>query len=124
MKRGRLLEGKEVRVLWTTYPADRVQEARALARELVEQRLAACIWLLPQMESFYRWKGELVEDREVALIIKTHEQVATACLEYLRQNHPYEVPEILVWIPEGVGAAYLEWLRRVTVMRDADRAGE
>jgi periplasmic divalent cation tolerance protein len=86
-------------------------DAAALARTLVNERLAACVNILPPMISVYRWRDRVEEDREQQLLIKT----SPACLEALEAKlkalHPYEVPEFLVLPVEGGTAAYLDWLR-------------
>ena len=98
----------EIAVVLTTLPAD--ADAEAVARALVEERLAACVHLLEPMKSVYRWKGELEVAAERQLIIKT----ATACVADLQRRltelHPYEVPEFLVIGIERGSEPYLEWL--------------
>ena len=93
----------------TTLAAD--ADAAGLARTLVEERLAACVNVLPVMTSFYRWKGSLEEEREQQLVIKTAADRVTALAARLRELHPYEVPEFLVLrVAEG-SDAYLRWIR-------------
>jgi periplasmic divalent cation tolerance protein len=85
-------------------------DGEALARTLVTERLAACVNLLPEMQSVYQWKGELTVDRERQLIIKTTEGRLEALRTRLHQLHPYDVPEFLV-IPVTEGSPeYLQWL--------------
>ena len=86
-------------------------DAGPLARALVEERLAACVSVLPPMTSSYRWKGRLEEDREQQVVIKTTAGRLQALEERLRQLHPYDVPEFLVLPVAGGSAAYLGWLR-------------
>jgi periplasmic divalent cation tolerance protein len=93
----------------TTLGAD--ADAAALARTLVEERLAACVNVLPAMTSLYRWKGAVEQDREQQLVIKTTPSRLRALEVRLKALHPYEVPEFLVVPAEGGSAAYLAWVR-------------
>lgn len=92
----------------TTIGAD--ADAATLARTLVEERLAACVNILPVMRSIYRWQGRIDEDREQQMVIKTAERVLDRLEARLRELHPYEVPELLVIQVHGGSTAYLEWL--------------
>jgi periplasmic divalent cation tolerance protein len=98
-----------VAVVLTTLGAD--ADAAALARALVQERLAACVNILPAMTSVYRWNGAVAEDREQQLVIKTAPEKLAALEARLRQLHPYEVPEFLVLTTSGGSATYLAWLR-------------
>jgi periplasmic divalent cation tolerance protein len=88
--------------------------AEALARQLVEERLAACVNLLPPMVSCYRWKGTVERDAERLLLIKTTRDSVGRLEARLRELHRYELPEFVVLNPESAGAAYLEWVRDQT----------
>lgn len=97
---------EEVLLLSTAPAAD----APTIARRLVERRLAACVNILPGVQSIYQWRGQVEEAQESLLLIKTgHEQTA-AIDEALRELHPYEVYELLQLAIEGGNAAYLRWL--------------
>jgi len=93
----------------TTLGAD--ADAPSLARALVEERLAACVSILPGVVSVYRWQDGVEQDREQQLLIKTTRDRLTALEARLRQLHPYEVPELLVLDVERGGEAYMAWLR-------------
>ncbi|MBI4886254.1 MAG: divalent-cation tolerance protein CutA [Acidobacteria bacterium] len=96
-------------IVLTTIGAD--VDAGPLARALVEERLAACVNVLPPMTSTYRWKGRVEQAQERQLIIKTSAGRIAALEARLRELHPYEVPEFLV-LPVSAGSeAYLRWLR-------------
>jgi periplasmic divalent cation tolerance protein len=84
-------------------------DAAALARTLVEQRLAACVNIVPAVHSIYRWKNAVEDDREQLLVIKTTESRVDALRESLFAVHPYEVPEFVV-LGADAGGAYAEWL--------------
>lgn len=97
----------DARILLTTAPPDGAQD---LAHLLVEERLAACVNLVPGLRSVYRWKGDICDDPETQLIIKTTAGCLPALAARLGELHPYEVPELLVLAPEGGSARWLAWL--------------
>jgi periplasmic divalent cation tolerance protein len=96
----------------TTLAAD--ADAAALARTLVDERLAACVNVLPAMTSIYRWQGAVEQDREQQLVIKTTADRLPALEGRIRQLHPYELPEFLVLPSSGGSSAYLHWMRDST----------
>jgi periplasmic divalent cation tolerance protein len=98
----------DVRIVLTTIGAER--DAVALARTLVDERLAACVNVLPKMISIYRWKGSVEQDHEHQIVIKTRSDRLPALEARLRQLHPYELPEFLVLDVAGGGAPYLKWI--------------
>ena len=85
-------------------------DAAALARELVEQRLAACVNVLPQVQSVYRWQGRIESDAEQLLLIKTVAERVDALQAALMARHPYEVPEFVVIRLDEARGAWREWL--------------
>jgi periplasmic divalent cation tolerance protein len=85
-------------------------DAISLARTLVEERLAACVNVLPPMTSLYRWQGNVEQDREQQMVIKTEAKRLEALQARLRELHPYELPEFLVLPAGGGSAAYLAWV--------------
>ena len=91
----------------TTIAAD--ADGAALARTLVEERLAACVNVLPAMTSVYRWKGQIEQDREQQLVIKTTMDRLPALEARVRELHAYELPEFLVIAADDGSAAYLAW---------------
>ena len=92
----------------TTIAAD--ADGAALARTLVEERLAACVNVLPAMTSVYRWKGQVEQDREQQMVIKTTIDRLPALEARVRELHAYELPEFLVIAADDGAAAYLAWL--------------
>ena len=99
----------DVRIVLITAP-DR-EAAATLGRALVEERLAACANLVPQITSIYRWEGAVQEDSEALMIIKTSAGRVAALTERVLELHPYEMPEVLVLPVESGAAAYLDWVR-------------
>ena len=99
-------------IVLTTLGAD--ADAATFARTLVEERLAACVNLLPEMTSVYRWKGSVEQERERQLVIKTSEGCLAALEIRLTELHPYEVPEFLVVRAGGGSDRYLAWMKETT----------
>jgi periplasmic divalent cation tolerance protein len=85
-------------------------DAAAFARVLVDERLAACVNILPPMTSVYRWKEAIEEEREQQLVIKTTSDRVAALEARFHELHPYELPEFLVVAATDWSAGYLEWL--------------
>jgi periplasmic divalent cation tolerance protein len=98
----------------TTLPAD--ADVNTLARTLVEERLAACVNVLPEMTSVYRWQGRVEKDTERQLIVKTTRARITVLWERLRELHPYDVPEFLVLPVLHGNDAYLKWVKESTAL--------
>ena len=86
------------------------EDAESIARTLVEERLAACVSIVPGLTSLYWWEGKISRDSEVLLIIKTSEQAYERLEARLREIHPYQVPEIVALRAERVYEGYMEWL--------------
>ncbi len=84
--------------------------AQAIARDLVEKRLAACVNILPGVHSIYRWQGAVEEAHEVTILIKSRRVCYAALESAITSLHPYDVPEIIV-LPITAGLPqYLAWL--------------
>lgn len=86
------------------------ETARQLADRLVGERLAACVNIVPGLESVYEWQGKVERDAEVLLIIKTRRDRYAKVEATLRQHHPYELPEILRVSLSGGLQEYLHWI--------------
>lgn len=82
----------------------------AIAKMLVDQELAACVQVLPQMQSVYRWKGEVCIDEEVLLLVKTATHLKDQVKTFIETNHPYEVPEFVVLQALDASEKYGSWL--------------
>lgn len=103
---------QDLAILLTTFPTDK--DAAALGRTLVEERLAACVNLLPAMSSIYRWQGAVETSNERQLVIKTTVGRVEALQRRIAELHPYDVPEILVLPVLEASTAYAAWLRDST----------
>jgi len=95
-------------VVLTTTAADRAEAGR-LARLLIDQRLAACVQLLP-IDSHYRWNGQIEQVSEILLLIKTRGALSEPAMAAIKAAHSYETPEILVLPVTGGLPAYLAWI--------------
>lgn len=81
-----------------------------IARLLVAEKLAACVNVVPGLTSIYRWKGEIQEDAEALMVVKTRRQHVGRVEQTIKGAHPYTVPEVIV-LPVSAGSAeYLAWL--------------
>lgn len=99
-------------VVLSTAPNE--EEGARIARALVEERLAACVNLVPQIRSIYRWQDAVQDEREVLLVIKTQTSRQAALVERIRALHSYTCPEAVV-LPLVAGSQpYLDWLAEVT----------
>jgi periplasmic divalent cation tolerance protein len=88
------------------------QTARHLARQLVEDHLAACVQIVDPIRSVYRWQGAVQEEAEALLLVKSSQDLVPRIGELLRREHPYQLPELAaVPIVDG-SPAYLSWLRQ------------
>ncbi|WP_395750076.1 divalent-cation tolerance protein CutA [Prosthecobacter sp.] len=85
-------------------------KARETGTALVELQLAACVNLIPAVESIYRWQGKVETSAEVLAVFKTTAGAWPTFEARLKQLHPYEVPEIVALRPEQVSAAYARWV--------------
>lgn len=90
------------------------EEARGLARELVDERLIACGTVIPGVTSIYRWEGRVEEGSEALLVMKTRAALVAKLFERVAQLHPYEVPELVALRPSQVAEAYGRWVLHET----------
>jgi len=89
-------------------------DLQQLAMDLVEQRLAACVNVIPRVHSVYRWQGKIEREDEQLLLIKTVDERVPALKKALLTLHPYEVPEFVVIEPREVAEPYRAWLLDAT----------
>jgi periplasmic divalent cation tolerance protein len=90
------------------------ESANAIALALVEQRLAACVSILPRVQSVYRWQGAVESATEIPLFIKSTATNYPALEAAIRDRHPYQVPEIIALPVEHGLPAYLDWIATET----------
>ena len=110
---------RAVVVLLTGPTAEALQ---AIGGSLVEERLAACVNVLPGVKSIYRWEGAVEESDEALAIVKTTVARLPGLEARVGELHPYELPEILAVEPDGGSIAYLDWIRESVTIRSGDGA--
>ena len=98
----------DARIVLTT--AGSADEARKIAQTLVERRLAACVNMVPQIESVYRWKGKVEHATEWLLLIKTQTGAFERLRDAIKELHSYELPECLLLEVDAGGQEYLDWI--------------
>ncbi len=97
-----------VRIVFCTI--DSAEAARKLARRLVQDRLAACVNIIENVTSVYKWEGRIEEDAEFLLVIKSQDSRLRDLMDRIAELHPYDVPEILSWPVQKGSRAYLDWV--------------
>jgi periplasmic divalent cation tolerance protein len=95
-------------LVFTTAGSD--AEARNIANELVERRLAACVNIVPRIQSVYRWEGKVESAEEFLLMIKTTDARSADIKAALRELHSYDLPECVVISMQDGSAEYLKWI--------------
>ena len=95
-------------LVYTTFPD--ADTALAVGRELIAEKLAACVNVLPGMRSVYAWKGEIERGEEVVAIVKTRDGLRDQVRDALKARHPYETPIILFLEVSGGHPGTLDWL--------------
>ncbi|MEO8652596.1 MAG: divalent-cation tolerance protein CutA [Ramlibacter sp.] len=108
----------ELLVLSVTTTVGSLEAARALAKRILDEKRAACVQLDSAINSLYRWQGELHDEPEVRLVIKTLPACEEALRELFARHHPYEVPQFLSTAMRA-SAAYVQWVREQVVVPPA-----
>ena len=98
-------------MLMTTTPSQ--EDGQRIAKLLIEEKLAACVQLLP-IQSFYHWKDKVQADNEMLLLIKTRKALFDAAIARIREMHRYEVPEIVATDLVAGYQGYFDWIDQVT----------
>jgi periplasmic divalent cation tolerance protein len=96
------------RIVFTTAGSE--DEARKIAQHLVEHQLAACVNIVPRIQSIYRWQGKVESAEEWLLVIKTNAERFPAVRDAIRELHSYDLPECIAVSIEDGSAEYLQWL--------------
>jgi periplasmic divalent cation tolerance protein len=86
-----------------------------LATHLVEERIAACVNILPNITSIYRWEGAVEESTEVLMLIKLSADQVEHAQRYIASQHPYDTPEFIVIDVEAGLAAYVDWVKQTAL---------
>ncbi|KAK1694361.1 hypothetical protein QYE76_011058 [Lolium multiflorum] len=99
-------------VVYVTVPNR--EAGKKLSESIISEKLAACVNIVPGIESVYWWEGKVQTDAEELLIIKTRESLLSALTEHVKANHEYDVPEVIALPISGGNLKYLEWLKNST----------
>ncbi|EOA27976.1 hypothetical protein CARUB_v10024149mg [Capsella rubella] len=99
-------------VVYVTVPNR--EAGKKLANSIVQEKLAACVNIVPGVESVYEWEGKVQSDSEELLIIKTRQSLLESLTEHVKANHEYDVPEVIALPITGGSDKYLEWLKNST----------
>lgn len=97
-----------------TITAPKGAKAKTLAKQIVRDRLAACVNLVPFIHSTYWWKGKVVEEGESLLILKTRRSKVKSLIQKVKKIHPYDVPEIIATPILQGHKPYLDWIKKET----------
>ena len=100
------------------------EEATRIGRTLVEERLVACVNIIPGMTSMYWWEGAIQEDHETVLIAKTRAEHVPAIVDRVKSIHSYECPCVLALPIQGGNPGFLDWIHRETHPRQTDETPE
>jgi periplasmic divalent cation tolerance protein len=99
-------------LVYTTWPS--IVEAERAGRSIVEQRLAACVNIMPGLISHYWWEGKIERAEEIVMIVKTRASLAEAVRKAVKEAHSYETPSVMVLPVESVDAEYYAWIVKET----------
>jgi len=99
------------RVVLVSVPEEKAEE---ISEKIIENGLAACINVIDKMKSVYKWKGETKTDAEALLIIKTATKKVENLIKYVKEIHPYKVPEVISMVISEGNPDYLNWIDEET----------
>ncbi|ONL94394.1 Protein CutA chloroplastic [Zea mays] len=99
-------------VVYVTVPNR--EAGKKLSQSIISEKLAACVNIVPGIESVYWWEGKVQSDAEELLIIKTRESLLDALTAHVKANHEYDVPEVIALPITGGNTKYLEWIKNST----------
>jgi periplasmic divalent cation tolerance protein len=95
-------------VLLSTFPSE--DEAEKLGTEMVKKGLVACVNLVPKIRSIYKWKEKVYNEEEILLIMKSRKEKSKEIIEFITNNHSYEVPEVISLSISSGSKRYLAWI--------------
>jgi len=104
-----------IRVVFISIPRD---QANAFAKKLVEKRLAACINIVPRIESYFWWDDAVQYDEEALLIVKTANERFDQLMTFVKETHPYDLPEIISMDLAAGLPEYIAWVRHETASKE------
>jgi periplasmic divalent cation tolerance protein len=107
------MEGGWMSALLMISGAGTEKEARKIAKTLVEGRFAACVNVIPGINSFFYWGGKLCVEKEAMILIKTTSKKSKTIINKIKEIHSYEVPEIVFLEVDGGEKNYLEWVKKM-----------
>ena len=93
---------------------EKIKDAKRIANDLVEDKLVACVNIIPKIESIYRWKGKVETSQECVIIAKTTDKNVKLVISRIKELHPYELPDIVVIPIIGGLKEYLEYIASET----------
>ena len=99
----------EVLIVVTSFAS--FEDAKKMAHQLIESRLAACVQIQEGVHSIYRWEGNICEASEVLLSAKTVADKWVDISNYIKSHHPYDLPEVIAYAPEKYEALYGKWVK-------------
>lgn len=102
-----------VTIIYSTI--NNIKDARKIAHVLVEEQLVACVNIIPNIESIYRWKGKIENDEEVILIAKTVDKNVKKTIQRIKKLHKYDLPDIIVLPIIGGLKEYLDYIATETI---------
>jgi periplasmic divalent cation tolerance protein len=112
VKRSTIAAAGQASVVLVT--AGNAEQANAIGRSLVDERLAACVNVVGPIRSIYRWRDAVEDESEYLLLIKTRKRLCPAIERRVKELHSYEVPEVLALSPSSGSSRYLAWLMEST----------
>jgi len=101
-----------VAIIYSTFSD--IRDARRVAKTLVEEQLVACVNIIPKVESYYKWKGKVENEKEIIIISKTVDKNVKKTLKRIKTLHPYDLPDIIVIPIVGGNKEYLDYISNET----------
>lgn len=101
---------QKTNIVYVTSPNQEI--AKQIAKGLVSGKLAACVNIIPNVNSVYEWEGKIIEDTEVLMMIKTTSCKVEELTKFVVDNHPYDLPEVISVLIENGNNAYLNWIQK------------